>query len=279
MAAQRGFVYETNTSNYLKTVVTENSPHGVVLQNFSPASAASDRPDIMINFNNLSDGLELKINNASFGSLVIKWDLLKGVTGNHWKWGEVGDHEEKIFLKDIGDSVNVLDGLRNHWVVPNLIADKEVWYESKSLPALRNRYEQDLASCPDQYFSVSSQTISRYYNTKNTHYINLGSHGFYRLGPNDPLGLNVMLRGRQEQEIPNWNNSHDASIRCRCQPKGISTAEAQEERTGYQLGAWGYQFTAEFSVRNISRSPYNIAPISSGVNIDTLNSNAPLVFQ
>ena len=279
MAAQRGFVYETNTSNYLKTVVTENSPHGVVLQNFSPASAASDRPDIMINFNNLSDGLELKINNASFGSLVVKWDLLKGVTGNHWKWGEVGDHEEKIFLKNIGDSVNVLDNLEKLWAVPNLIDDKEVWYESKSLPALRNRYEQDLVSCPDKYFSVSSQTISKYYNTKNTHYINLGSHGFYTLGPNDPLGLNVMLRGRKQNPIPNWNNSHDASIRCRCQPKGISTAEAQEERTGYQLGAWGYQFTAEFSVRNISRSPYNIAPISSGVNIDTLNSNAPLVFQ
>ena len=272
---QQGFQYELNTAAFLKTIVTPASPNGVVLSGFRPAGAGSDRPDIVINFNGADDGLEMKISAASFGSLVIHWKLLS--LGSHWQWGDTEGREEATFLRDVGNRVRVLQTLNTAWAdPPNLISDKQVWYEDSELPALRERYNQDLANCPDQYFDVRSSAISTYYNRKNTHYINLGSHGFYRLGPNDPLGLNQAISNRnatisapnQLPEVPNWNDCHTAQIRCRCQSKGVTRAEERERITGSQLGGWGHQFTAEFVVSGVVRSPYNVAPISSGVTIN-----------
>ena len=43
MAAQKGFIYEENTADFLK-------PAGIVPQNFMPAGAGHDQPDLMIQF-------------------------------------------------------------------------------------------------------------------------------------------------------------------------------------------------------------------------------------
>lgn len=277
---QQGFQYELNTAAFLQTIVTSASPNGVVLAGFRPAGAGSDRPDIVINFNGAADGLEMKISPASFGSLVIHYNLTGTLLnlGSRWQWGDVEGREEATFLRDVGNGARVLQTLTSNWAnPPNLISDKQEWYEDSQLPALRERYNQDLANCPDQRFPVASSAISTYYNAKNTHYINLGSHGFYTLGSSDPLGLNQAIRNRNDTisapnqlpEVPNWDDCHTAQIRCRCQSKGVTRAEERERITGSQLGGWGYQFTAEFTVSQVVGSPYNVAPISTGVTIDT----------
>ena len=48
MAAQKGFIYEENTADFLK-------PAGIVPQSFKPAGAGHDQPDLMIQFKGKAD--------------------------------------------------------------------------------------------------------------------------------------------------------------------------------------------------------------------------------
>ena len=110
MAAQKGFIYEENTADFLK-------PAGIVPQNFMPAGAGHDQPDLMIQFKGQEAGLELKINQASFGSLVLHFYREQQLKGNNpWSWGSIGaDEKEKLFLQDLGTRLKVLDEIKKNW--------------------------------------------------------------------------------------------------------------------------------------------------------------------
>ena len=274
--AQRGFEYERNIVNYLK-------PLGIVPQSFNPAGARHDQPDVLVQYDGKEAGVEIKISEASFGSLVLKYYLEERHNGkNPWKWGETEGSEEKQFIESTGNSLRVLENLHRQWKrVPFLIEDRQTLFTGKTgkFPGLRQRLATDQRNFRDKYFSVPNNTISRYYNLKNTYYINLGNKGFFLLGNSDPLGLNNVLRSKNMPLIPNWDNSHSGTLRCRVQSKTVGTSEARELMTGNKLGAQGYQFTAEFKVTGVSQSPYNIAPIRGNtVSIDSSASTAEVLF-
>ena len=65
-APQQGFVYEKNAADTIKKF-------NVVPNNFTPAGAGSDIPDLRIQKNGVKAGGELKITAASAGSLVMKY--------------------------------------------------------------------------------------------------------------------------------------------------------------------------------------------------------------
>lgn len=278
MASQQGFEYEKNVADSLKK-------RGWVKQNYSPAGASSDRPDLNFLFEGKEYGCELKLGLASAGSLVIHH-----LGFGKYEYGDTEGSEEKIFLKGIAQDVGMLRVIEEKWRpenrdrsgklrylnYPSLQRDKtKTWAEQQEHArqvyrwTLRKRYLRDKNLCPDIYFKVPSSTISKYYNLKKTYYLNVATHGFYLLGIKDPARINKDKYGIEK--VPLWDDSHDCYLRVRVQSKGISKAEAAEKRIGYvKIGAGqGYQFTMELQFKNLRKSSYNIGPtIGRSAQID-----------
>ena len=252
MAAQQGFVYEENSTKFLKKFDLSD---GIT------AGASHTRPDLMLTVRGEKAGCELKISPTAGGSLVIK---AYANSKPHWRFGEIEhDETEKRFLADLAKSAGVLDEINRKWSIPIYnISDRSTIWESQMLKIpLRERYEFDLKTCPDIKMVLPANAMTKYYNLKDTYYINVGTHGFYLLGNKDPLGLNDQMRAQKKPIVPKFEDVCKITARVRCQSKGVTKADADEKSRG-RIGAQGYQFTftIEFSLPK-GTSPYNISAI------------------
>lgn len=240
MAAQQGFQYEKNAAKALK-------PLNFVPKSFEPAGAGSDRPDLEIVVGKSAPiGCELKITDASAGSLVIKYNPKT----KKWAFGDISaDDKEKIFIADLAEQVGLFDYIKAKWKKTPLKVDKEfITPQMKdmlsSIPK-RKQYETDLANFPDLRGEISAANIEKYYISKKTYYVNVGTHGFYLMGTKNPLGF---------IDVPRFAASATAGWRARVQYKGSDN----------------YQFTFEMNFKMRAKSKYNIAPCSkTNVNILT----------
>lgn len=231
MAAQQGFQYEINASNALK-------PVGFVPAGFVPAGAGHNQPDLVIVKNKQESGCELKITDASAGSLVLKYDTRVK------KWGfdpKSRQDPEKAFLMDVAESVKLFDLINSKWTEMPYKLDREnttpqIKTIIDNIP-LQQRYERDLKTFPELGGKLPPTEIEKYYNRKDTYYVNIGTHGFYLFGDSNPLKFS---------NVPKFSNNSDAGWRARVQNKG----------------GGNYQFTFEMSFKMRVKSPYNIAPIT-----------------
>ena len=267
MAAQQGFVYEENATKFLKRFELSD---GIT------AGASHTRPDLMLTVRGKKAGCELKISPTAGGSLVIKSYAYKTP---HWQFGEIDhDETEKQFLKDLAINSGVLKEINSKWETPIYnIADRTKDWEKQMLKvSLKERYSSDLKTCPDIKMLLPADAMTKYYNLKNTYYINVGTHGFYLLGNKDPLGINERLKKAGKPLVPRFEAVCKITARVRCQSKGITKADAQEKSKG-SIGAQGYQFTftIEFSLPK-NTTPYNIAPIPGDQNVSIIENKADL---
>lgn len=239
MAAQQGFKYEVNASDTLKKL-------NFVPKNFTPAGAGHDQPDLMIKYGPKEAGCELKITDASAGSLVIKF---LSIDPKRPKWGFDTDvvqmeekDPEKAFIKDVAYSVDLFKIINKEWnAAPNKV-DKSVqgasWYRNKIAGKTKEQlYKEDLALFKELNGSIPSTNIEEYYNEKDTYYVNVGTHGFYMMGSKNPLKF---------KGVPTFSSCASAKWRARVQYKGSGN----------------YQFTFEMSFKMTKKSPFNIAPIT-----------------
>lgn len=234
MAAQQGFQYEINAVNLLK-------PMGFVPQNFQPAGAGSDQPDLMLKYKNKEAGCELKITAASAGSLVLKYDSAK----KKWGFGDVKkDDEEKYFIVQLADQIKLFDLINKQWNEIPFKRDKDkLWEATAGKLEPKKRYERDRDTFKDIKGEIPATKIEEYYNKKDTYYVNVGTHGFYLMGNKNPLKL---------KGVPTFGQSAKAIYRARVQYKGSDN----------------YQFTFEMQFSMKNKSPYNIAPVDGkSVNI------------
>lgn len=264
MAAQQGFVYEENATKFLKKFGLSD---GIT------AGASHTRPDLMLTVRGESAGCELKISPTAGGSLVIK---AYANSTPHWRFGEIDhDETEKKFLADLAISSGVLNEINKKWHTPIFnVADRTpAWEQAMLKIPLRERYDLDLKTCPDIKMVLPSNAMTKYYNLKNTYYINVGTHGFYLLGDKDPLGLNARMKQLKLPLIPRFEDKCKITARVRCQSKGVTKADA-EEKSKRRIGAQGYQFTftIEFALPK-NTTPYNIAPIN-GSSVTIMESSA-----
>ena len=242
MAAQQGFQYERNTYELLKEF-------NLVPANFRPAGASSNAPDLMLDFKGRQTGCELKITDASAGSLVIKYN-----DKNRMPWGFndiKGEDAEKIFIRDVAIDSKVIEQINKAWAeVPMLRERDELWKATVGKLPPRKRYEHDHATFKEIKGVIPTSKIEEYYLKKDCPYINIGTHGFYMMGTDNPYKL---------KDVPRFADSASASYRARVQYKGSDT----------------YQFVFEMTFSMKKKSEYNIAPLASktGVNIqrDKLN--------
>jgi len=251
MAAQKGFEYE----KYLYTTLTT---FGIAAGN-PPAGASSDRPDLEIKLvkdkENQKQGVELKLAPTAGGSLVMKY--IKG------KWvfdPKSADEKEKAFMVEVAKKANLLRemntsgayGTKWRGKIPflqNNQQGKKVLVES--VKNMREAYEKDIKQFGGQNeikIPVAARVMCDYYNLKDTHYLNVASHGFFLMNKKDPLNLNKEIKGPL---IPDFANSARLQIRVRCQYKGSGD----------------YQFTMTLEFGGVKTSPYNIGPILSKDNV------------
>ena len=255
MQKQKGFDYERNASNYLKKL-------NLVEKTFNPVGALHDRPDLEIKYNGQIRGVELKIKAASAGSLVLKYDERKP-KNQRWGFADIKDEPEKEFLVAVAKKVGALNEINKRWDKTPLKRDARTQEEKQALNKIppKKRYEIDHANFPEISKDISALYIAQYYNEKDTYYINVGTHGFYLMGPKDPFGLNKNLSKHHMPLIADFAKIAKARFRARVQDKGNNN----------------YQFTFElaFSISSSNKSPYNIAPVSGkdSVEIDKSKVN------
>jgi hypothetical protein len=250
MAAQKGYQYELNAAIALE-------PFDLVRKGFRPAGAGADKPDLMIKKPGEpratgEHGCELKISPAaSGGSLVLKYN------GSEWYFDEPRrDEDEKIFIKGLAESSGALREINRKW------KGIEPIKFSKSKPAGLDKkgiYKRELSQFDDVKGQIRAEAIEGYYNAKKTYYINVGTHGFYLLGPKNPMRL-IGLKRFKDAATAGW--------RARVQNKGSGN----------------YQFTFEltFSILASNRSKYNIAPLNNAkdikINLQTLENTIAELF-
>jgi len=245
MAAQQGFQYEKNAAEAL-------IPLGFVPVGFTPAGAGSSVPDLMIMRGESKPvGCELKITDASAGSLVLKYNPKTK------KWAfdpKSKDDPEKAFIMGVAESVGLFKEINAKWNKTPYRLDKEFqtpqW--KKMVEGIPNqaRYERDLTTFPELKGDISPSKVEQYYNKKDTYYVNIGTHGFYLFGGLNPLKFTG---------VPKFSSSSTAGWRARVQYKGSGN----------------YQFTFEMNFRMRAKSPFNIAPITK-TSVEILNNNIKL---
>lgn len=251
MAAQKGFEYEKNLYTTLKGCgIAGGNP---------PAGAESDRPDLEIKLvkdaAHKTQGAELKLAPTAGGSLVMKY------TDGKWLFDpKAAKDKEKAFMIEVAKKANLLREMNTsgsygrNWrgKVPNLQNNKmgrKVLVEG--FKNKKQAYEEDIKQFGGQNevkIPVPAKVMCDYYNLKDTHYLNVASHGFYLMNKKDPLKLNHNIKG---MVIPDFANSAKLQIRVRCQYKGSGD----------------YQFVMTLEFGGVVASPYNIGPILSKSNV------------
>lgn len=219
-----------------------------------PAGAAHDRPDLELKVGRTITGVELKNQPTTAGSLVMQY------YDGEWHFGPTGGDDEKEFMKAVGMKVNILDTMNEKWKKP-VLQYKNGQKTYIGAEDQKQAYQIDIAKfggqgAGDIYVTVPNKTISGYYNTKKTYYLNVGTHGLFLFNSHDPLDLNVKLRKAKQPQVPDFSNprSAETKIRVRCQYKSP-----------------GYQFSFTLQFGRVLKSPYNLAPIKVGSSslIDT----------
>jgi len=296
---QKGFEYEENAYDALNL---QKGTLGLDISTGGTAGASADKPDLTIQRKGIQGpwaggkghGVELKISPTAAGSLVMKYVVSRraGKKGE-WVYGSInksgdGDvvHAEKAFIRGMGDlgfgkvgggegllkEMNSSGNRGKQWRlhVPALRVNPD---GSKCFGPgcdnVRDAYNLDIKHFGGQNEIKiplgGASAISEYYNTKKCYYINVGTHGFFLLGNRDPLKLNKAMRDLgYSKAIPDFGASAKCMIRVRVHdksrsgPSGGSFFEGAEDRVG------GYQFTMTFQFSNVTKSPYNIAPLVAG---------------
>ena len=269
MSAQKGFIYENNLYTALKA--------GGIAGGNPPAGAESNRPDLEIKLvkdrDTQTQGAELKLAPTAGGSLVMKY--------NDGKWmfdPKAGKDKEKAFMMEVAKKANLLREMNTSGTYGTNWRGKTPFLQNDQLgrkvlaEGVKNKreaYEKDIKQFGGKNevkIPVPAKVMCDYYNLKDTHYLNVASHGFFLMNTKDPLNLNKGIKG---QPVPDFARSAKLQIRIRCQYKGSGD----------------YQFVMTLEFGGVKFSPYNIGPILSKTNVQIdkralfADQNKPLLDQ
>jgi hypothetical protein len=258
MAAQKGYEYEKNVANYLKKV-------SLVKPNFNPVGSMSNRADLELFWKKQTINVELKIEAASGGSLVLKWDASRG-KGKQWGFADTSNDPEKNFLAELATDCGALKEINRQWTDIPLKRDYKTPEEKMAVDKIPKdkRYEMEKQKFPEINDLLDGKVVAEYYALKDTYYINVGTHGFYLLGTKDPHKLNEECRKKKLPSIPSFSKAARVKYRARVQDKGG--------------GNFQYTFELSFSLNKAATSPYNIGPCSGGGNVTIQKNKANISF-
>lgn len=236
MSRNRGHEYEWLVYNHLVSV------NGRYVKDVPAGNL--NRPDLLIsNGKKVFSGCELKISPKASGSITFNYTK-KGWQLNLTKTSS----PETVFLHNIAKEIDLLSIVRKDWLGKPL---RSIPVDPRTLRMTKKAiYESDHRKFPDIYVhTIKPIVISRYYNIKETYYMNVGTHGFYLLGGKDPLGLNARLSQHGMPPIPKFELFlENVKGRARVQYKGHDK---------------NHEFTFSLVMGKLKPSIYNLAGVKN----------------
>jgi len=173
--SNKGVLYEAKVNKNMKVAKVEKS-------SFQPAGSDSNTPDAQLTYNKKDYKIEIKLDlNVDFGQGSLDYDL----ENEKWILGGAktpAAEQMREFLTAIG--------------VPALVNKK---WGSKGAPRKftvpTSQYKKsdvayDYENFKDFFVSIPKDSVAKYYNSKDTYYIQIGGYGLYHMG-SDPAGLNT----------------------------------------------------------------------------------------
>ena len=173
----KGFLYE----EYIFSLLRDQ---GLIPSGFTPAGADNSAPDCKFLWQGKPYNLEIKLDEkADYGQSGLKYN----VSTNKWYLdgkNTIQDRTMRENLKQLG--VEKFVNSNNAWGaagVPRLFQKKasrqEITWGDK---------EYDYRTFPDKYIPIDSNTLSKFYNSKEIYYIHIGGYGTYYMG-RDPANI------------------------------------------------------------------------------------------
>jgi hypothetical protein len=237
MALNRGQLYQQKIFNELKN-------NNKVPENITKVEQIRGQ-DITVFNRHGESGIEIKLNSsAAFGSGTLKFDYSKKT--NPWYLLESdndqdsGEFTPKQIIKDVAIKYNLTEKVNKNWYINNrnyipLYLEESNRTPIKKITSIpkRERGKRDFEVLSEFKIKCSKIDIEDYYNSKGSHYIQIGGKGLYWLGKKDPLNISKIITRF---------NPIETFIRVRVQPKGSGA----------------YNFSYGLYMKNISKSSFDL---------------------
>lgn len=189
----KGFIYEEKINKKLKT-------NNLQKKSFISAGSDPNAPDAILKYEGTEYKIEIKLNiDADFGQGSLDYDTEENkwiISGSKTKSGE----EMKEFLS----SINLSKIVNNKWKLKG--APRKFTVSSKLFTQEDVMY--DILTFKSFFVDIPSKSVAKYYNSKETYYMQIGGQGLYYMGKDianlgvPELNLRLKLRVRLKRGGP-----------------------------------------------------------------------------
>ena len=205
MTDNKGIIYEGVINSNLKKYKLQSS-------GFVPAGSDSNAPDAELLYKGNKHKIEVKLDlNVDFGQGSLDYDLVN----NKWILGGATT-PSAIQMREFLTAVKVPETVNQVWGPkgpPRKFTVPFSQYKQEDV-------DHDYKNFTDQFVDIPNDAVARYYNTKETYYIQIGGYGLYYMGkdpakldvPKFTLGLKLRIRLKRGGSFPIYNYRFSTAI-------------------------------------------------------------------
>ena len=230
MTDNKGVLYEAILNKNLQKYKIQDP-------NFRPAGSDSNAPDAMLRYKKKDYKVEVKLDlNVDFGQGSLDYDVDK----KNWTLGganTASGKQMREFLTTVG--------------VPKFVQEK--WgpkgpprkYTIPNSQYKQEDVDHDYFNFKDEFIDIPKDSVAKYYNSKDTYYIQIGGFGLYYMGrdeaklgvPEFKLQLRLRLRLKRGGSNPIYNYRFTTAIQA---VKGtLSKSEFDLDNMDYLKALYG----------------------------------------
>jgi hypothetical protein len=230
MSDNKGILYEATLNKNLKKYKVQDP-------GFQPAGSDSNAPDAMLRYKKKDYKVEVKLDlNVDFGQGSLDYDLEK----NLWTLGGANTPSAKQ-MREFLTAINVPKYVQQKWGPkgpPRKYTIPFTQYKQEDV-------DHDYASFKDEFIDIPKDSVARYYNSKDTYYIQIGGFGLYYMGkdkanlgvPEFNLQLKLRMRLKRGGSNPIYNYRFTTAIQA---VKGsLAKSSCDLDNTDYLKALYG----------------------------------------
>jgi hypothetical protein len=209
-----GYIYKTKINRILKSA-------GLQPKNFNPRKNDPNSIDSVVIVREQSYNIEVKRNlsDVDFGFAYLSYNA------NNNKWFVAGANDSMNAILDANKINEQINQKWSHLGPPKLFTVEEDKFTFKDAYYDFNKFKPF-------FLRIPSDSISKYYNGKNTYYMQIGGHGFYYMNANVArvnnlvdLKMEVRLQVRVKRNKSNPPNDYTFSVAMRAVPGTLANTE------------------------------------------------------
>jgi hypothetical protein len=203
--SNKGILYEALVNKNMKEAKVEKS-------NFQPAGSDPNAPDAQLTYKNKDYKIEIKLDlNVDFGQGSLDYDL----TTKKWILGGAKTPAAEQ-MREFLTAIKVPELVNRKWG-PNGIPRK---FQIPTSQFKKEDVDYDYKNFKDFFVSIPKDSVSKYYNSKKTYYIQIGGYGLYHMGRDVAdlgtkefdLELKLRVRIKRGGSLPIYNYRFTTAI-------------------------------------------------------------------